>query len=413
MQISLQNNKINFFFSCIMLSIFCSIHSHPLKILFVLDEFPKFNQPFVLNQIVGLTRLGHDVWILADHQRFPDMIPSEVNEFRLLEKTWYKRPPPVIQKFDIICCNFGQNGCWAAKLIKERKIKGKLVTIFQGADATKLPLHKSDKQYMKLGDYNIKIHDKNMYKELFETGSLFLGVCNYFKDKIIALGAPISRTGTHYNGIDCTKFTYKKRKYIKGKPINMVTVGRLVEKKGVRFAIEAIARLIHEGHNLHFTIIGDGPDRQELEKLTKNLKIKNKVAFVGWKTQEEVVKILDNSHVFILPSVTAHSEQFLGDQEGMPTVIMEAMAMGLPVVSTYHSGIPEIVIDGVTGYLARERNVNDIVACLKKIIMNPNQWGEMGKRARRVVEENCDTSLQNEKLSSIFSSLLIHAVDNV
>jgi colanic acid/amylovoran biosynthesis glycosyltransferase len=101
-----------------------------------------------------------------------------------------------------------------------------------------------------------------------------------------------------------------------------------------------------------------------------------------------------SAHIFLGPSVTAAS----GDQEGIPTVIKEAMAVGLPVVSTIHSGIPELVEHGVTGYLAPERDAETLAKHLIALLRHPDQWGEMGRAGRRRVEMEFDTERLNDAL---------------
>ena len=98
------------------------------------------------------------------------------------------------------------------------------------------------------------------------------------------------------------------------------------------------------------------------------------MTFLGWKEPEQIVELVASADIFLAPCVTAKN----GDQEGIPMVIMEAMALGLPVISTEHTGIPELVEDGKTGYLVSERDVDALASRIETLIENKQSWGENG-----------------------------------
>ena len=154
--------------------------------------------------------------------------------------------------------------------------------------------------------------------------------------------------------------------------------------------------------DVKYKIIGDGPIKSELEELIKDLKISNSVKQLGWKKQEEVVKLMEEADIFLAPSVTSYN----GDQEGIPVVLMEALAQGLPVISTYHSGIPELVKDGVSGYLVHERDVNALSERLGHFIENQNLWAKMGRAGRNYIENYYNIDKLKEQLVEIFQKLV-------
>ena len=161
-------------------------------------------------------------------------------------------------------------------------------------------------------------------------------------------------------------------------------MGRLVEKKGHEYSIKAIAKAIINHKNIIYLIAGDGHLRNKLESLVSELGIKNHVKFLGAVEQEEALKLYQQAHIFILPSVTSSN----GDQEGIPVVLMEAQSAGLPVISTYHSGIPEAVIDGKSGFLVPEKDVNALAQKMEYLIEHPEVWPEMGRCGREFVERS-------------------------
>ena len=123
---------------------------------------------------------------------------------------------------------------------------------------------------------------------------------------------------------------------------------------------------------------------------------------LGWKTHEEVKVLLKESHVLVAPSLTSEG----GDQEGIPNAIKEAMASGLPVISTFHSGIPELVTDGVSGLLVPERDAASIADSLAYLISHPEICNEMGQAGRMQVEQKFDTNLLNKQLEELYLGLM-------
>jgi colanic acid/amylovoran biosynthesis glycosyltransferase len=175
-----------------------------------------------------------------------------------------------------------------------------------------------------------------------------------------------------------------------------------VEKKGIQYSVKAIARVVKKFPYIEYGIVGDGPLRGEIEDLINELELKRHVRMYGWMKQEEVIELLKQSHIFLAPSVTSKE----GDQEGIPVALMEAMAQGLPVLSTDHSGIPELVQDGTSGFLVPERDVEALANKLEYLVEHPEIWPERGKAGRDYVKKHYDIHRLNDRLVEIFQSLL-------
>jgi colanic acid/amylovoran biosynthesis glycosyltransferase len=174
-----------------------------------------------------------------------------------------------------------------------------------------------------------------------------------------------------------------------------------VEKKGIEYAIRAVAKLTDVNQNIEYNIIGDGPLKEQFQKLIAELNVGHIVKLLGWKQQQEIVEILDNCHIFIAPSVTAAD----GNQDAPVNTLKEAMAMGLPVISTRHGGIPELVEDGISGFLVPERDAEAIAEKLSYLIAHP-QWEQMGHAGRNRVENKYDMNKLNDELVAIYQQLL-------
>jgi colanic acid/amylovoran biosynthesis glycosyltransferase len=199
-------------------------------------------------------------------------------------------------------------------------------------------------------------------------------------------------------GIDCNKFLFIVRQPPLEGQVRIATVARLIEKKGIEYGIQAIAKLQQQYPNLKYMIIGEGNFRDRLEHFITELGVENRVELLGWKSQNEVIEILNQSHLLLAPSVTGQK----GDQEGIPVAIMEAMAMGLPIISTQYSGIPELVEDGVSGFLVPERDADAIARKLDSLMKNPDLCLSMGKAGRSYVENHYSIKQLIQQLIDIY-----------
>lgn len=408
-----------------------------MRIAFFLNEFPALSQPFVLNQITGMIDRGHDVDIYALSRLQLEKQHSQISSHNLLERTrffsdmptgylerfgtafdlifkrdlWH-RPGMLIKAlltsengrsglsmrflyrvlalgdrapYDIIHCQFGTLGPLALKLKQLGVTDGKLVTSFRGFDITRFLATRP-----------------GYYDELFQRGDLFLPVSQSLRDKLLANGCPPEKIRILHSGIDCSRFRFSERNIEPGETIRVLGIGRFVEKKGWIYAIEAVAGLIKSGWKVKYSIVGDGELRDDIEKKITECGIQDSVALLGWCEHEEITRLLEKAHILLAPSATASN----GDQEGIPNVIKEAMAMGLPVISTWHSGIPELIEDGISGYLVPERDVEALIDRLTYTCEHPESWADMGKKARVEIDTEFDTEIINNTLEEIYFSAI-------
>jgi colanic acid/amylovoran biosynthesis glycosyltransferase len=410
-----------------------------MNIAFFLNSFPILSQTFIINQITGLIDLGHDVDIYAHHIKDVAVLNSDIEKYNLLDRAFQHRnsrtvmphnkfervseairilrnvdndPYPLYKslnfakfgreaaslglfykistflgrrdKYDILHCHFGPNGNLAAKLRSIGAINGKIVTTFHGYDISKY----------------VERHGPKVYDDLFRQGDMFLPISHEMKNRLINLGCPPEKILVHRMGVDLTKFTPPFPK--KRDNISILTVGRLVEKKGITYGIQAISQLLKRFPGIKYSIVGDGPMRDDLESSTRELGVEEKVEFLGWRGPEEVRELMRSADIFLAPSVTDSN----GDKEGLPVVLMEALACGLPVVSTLHSAIPELVEDGSSGFLVAERNVGALVERLTYMLDHPERLVEMGRAGRCRVEKEFNIHKLNDRLLEIYSNTI-------
>ena len=404
-----------------------------MRIAFIVDSFPAISETFILNQIIGMIDLGHEVRILAGSRPDDRESHEDIKKYNLMSMTYYhndqfhdkltrvllflflffffchKNPKAFFNSirifkygrdalslayfykvflfslfggFDIMQCHFGPNGNLAATL-KEMGIKGKIVTMFHGYDIRR------------------GIRDGGgIYKKVFEQGDVVLSISNYNYKHLIEFGADPKKVIYHPVGIDLKKYTFRKKdgQAKESQSIKILSVSRLIEEKGLSFGLRAMAKLIHERKiaNIEYQIIGDGPLRADIEKLSNDLKIRANVHFWGIQKHENVVELLNRSDLFFLPSIA----------EALPVVLMEAQASGLPVVATNVGSVAQIVEDGQTGFVVPSRDVDAMADKLEFLIRHSEQWPDMGRRGRKIIEEKFDSNVLNKKLEEIYLSLI-------
>jgi colanic acid/amylovoran biosynthesis glycosyltransferase len=255
-----------------------------------------------------------------------------------------------------------------------------LVTSFHGSDVTKYP----------------DMWGAAIYDDLRRRGDLFLPVSGHLCQRLLALGFPPPRVQLHRVGVDLDHF---KPKDWSARPSTagpvILTVARLVEIKGLTYALEAFAEVRRRFPQARYRIVGDGPQRDRLKQLAIELGIADAVEFLGWQNWDEVRRLYQAADLFLLPS----------DEEGLPKAVVEAQATGLPVVGTLHSGISEAVQDGVTGLLVPERDAQALAEALLRLLANPQMWPEMGRQGRAFVLEHLDVRKQTRRLADLYAAL--------
>jgi glycosyltransferase involved in cell wall biosynthesis len=179
-------------------------------------------------------------------------------------------------------------------------------------------------------------------------------------------------------------------------PLRVVCVGRLVPVKGQLVLLEAVAELIGEGHDLHVELVGDGPMRAKVERAARELGIERSVEVAGALSHPDVLERLRAADIFCLPSFA----------EGVPVVLMEAMALGVPVLTTRVMGTPELVQDGVSGLLVAPGNGDELAAGLRRLIEDGSLRQALGAGGRRLVEAEFALSRSATQLRAILEEEL-------
>lgn len=272
------------------------------------------------------------------------------------------------KKVRLIHAHFGPQGYFAVNWFEKKRIP--VITNFYGFDVSELP---NDPLWQR------------RFKTLFELGRLFLVEGKFMKEKLAQLGCPCEKIQIQRIAIPLDRLTFRARlpKSSQEKTI-FLFCGRFVEKKGLRYVIEALADVKKTNADFEFRVIGDGPLKEDIQQLVRQFDLSSHVLFLGFLNYDRYIEELSKADIFIHPSVTSQT----GDTEGgAPTVILEAQAMGLPVIATYHADIPNIVSPHQSALLSHERDVPGLTKNILKIINNQDTWADMGKAGRAFVEE--------------------------
>lgn len=268
------------------------------------------------------------------------------------------------EKINIVLAEYGTTGAEIVPVCK--KMKMPLITIFHGFDAS---VNEIVKEY------------QNKYLDLFNHARKILVVSEVMKNKLISIGCPpykIIKTVCSPNN-----------KFLKLVPTftetqSFVSIGRFVNKKAPYYTILAIKKVTESYPNVKLYFAGIGELLETTENLVKYLKLENNVIFLGIITPDEYASLLTRVTGFILHSITAKN----GDMEGTPVSILEASAAGIPVISTRHAGIKEVIIEGQTGLLVNEHDVDSMADCIIKLIENIDYAKELGNQGKLNIERN-------------------------
>ena len=289
-------------------------------------------------------------------------------------------------KPDIVHCHFGPVGEIAAVLKESGLLSAKISTVFHGYDITR----------------HLREH-RQPYRLLFAAGDAFLPVNEVFRTTLLAEGAPPEKCEVLHMGVDCARFPCQPRTPDPDGAVNILSAGRMVEKKGFEDTLRAFAqlRILMPATDFRLHIAGGGELYDPLVSLARELGIAAQTTFHGPVSHAAMGALLSETHFFVLPSVTAGN----GDMEGIPVVLMEAMASGILVASTRHSGIPELIEDGVSGILVPEHDHGALASRIRDVQNDRIHATELVRNARRKVETHFNRVLQGQKLLQIFTRL--------
>ena len=390
----------------------------PLRIGYILKRFPRFSETFILNELLAHQAQGADVHVFS--LLTP---PDEPRHARLADLrapvTYLARSgiavTPAVDAADGALFAGTDDKAIAALLAKSAEV----ARLAAAAGITHLHAHfASDATTVALlaariigGTFSFTAHARDIYhlyvspeadaakrRAKLREAAFVVTVSDYNAAHLRAL-CPEAATRIHrlYNGIDLSLFAPSAVAV----PGCIIAVGRLVEKKGFAVLIDACTILKVRGVAFDCRIVGDGPLQSALQAQIDAAGVQGNITLMGPMPQEKLAVLLGTAAVATLPCVVTAD----GDRDGLPTVLLEAMAKALPVVTTTVTGGPEIVADGVTGLLCDPDNAFDLADALETLLADPARAREMGVAGRRRAERLFDLSTNVAQLAGHFAGV--------
>jgi colanic acid/amylovoran biosynthesis glycosyltransferase len=360
-----------------------------MKILVFCETFAPPTLTFIYNEVNTLAQ-KNDVLILTTKRMNEHLFPFEKIfeipfyknnieyrirktlrardiEFGVKKSSFEKKIKEIVNDFqpDVIHCHFGYESWLFLLNFEQQKIP--IFLHFHGFDAS----HKLKSLRYCNTLYNIL--NRSDVTPIFVSNFMHKNVEKH-------LGRKIENWKLLYYGTDCD-FFIRIKKQVDKNPFVFLQISSFAEKKGHEFTVKAFKKLIESKPDFDCKLIfgGDGILRKEISELVQELDIQHLVEFKGTVNRQEAKDLMENAHCFLHHSVTSYP---IGDMEGIPNAIMEAMSMQLPIISTFHSGIPELVEHGKHGFLVAERDIDDYAAKMEAILT----WNYLPENREKVVQ---------------------------
>lgn len=384
------------------------------RIAYVLKKFPRLSETFVLQEIVELERQGAEVHVLSlylpDEGRFHADVARLSQPVRfateMKARDLFRRFAADGQALGRLGDRFPRALAGVVDLGEEAGLpvfKRILPAYFALRELGVEHLHahfatiatRTARALSRLLDvpYSFTAHAKDIYRrtvdperfaDLVDDAAFAVTVCEANRRYILERLAPgrDAKVVRLYNGVDLERFRPRPRKADVDPPL-VLSVGRLVPKKGMDVLLRAMRRLLDRGARARLAIVGDGEERERLENLIVGLRLEREVELLGALPQERVLPLYGRAAVCALACVTDAE----GNRDALPTTLLEAAACGLPCVSTPVVGVPEIVEHGVTGLLVPEGDAEALALALERLLGDREEAARMGAAARRRAEE--------------------------
>lgn len=399
-----------------------------MKLGIVANHFPKTSETFIYDHVVMMEESGLDVQVYANRPWPGDHGLLNEREWRPVfrnapktKREWAQYATPAIvsmsrrvgdrrapalsavsalrvenaldcwdfSEMDVLHAHYAWNGLVAAEVLRRRQLQTPLVVSLHGVDV-------STAIASRWGTRDLR--------SLFEMADILLPVSVLQAQRLIEAGAPVGKIHVLPMGVECEWWasTTVQSRASSSDLLRVVSVGRLVEKKGFSDGIRAIALMVGDGLDVVYRIVGDGPLLQELRSLAATLGVAQRVEFLGSCRPEAIRELFADSDVLLAPYKTAKNL----DQEGSPVVIKEAFSSGLPVVSTFHPGVSELVTPGRHGYLVPESDWRGLARALCSVASSPTTAKRMGSAARLDATRMWDASNLWSSVVDMYSRLI-------
>ena len=395
------------------------------RIGYVLKRFPRISETFILNEILELERQGTslEIFSLLDPE---DGLRHQALS-RVSARVTYLPRNAFLKKCHIQEGRY-TDGCFSEQPLQKlfnHEERAPATLLFQAAAVAGLAAAKGVQHLhahfgtdvttaaMLAGrlsgiSYSFTAHAKDIYDESVDptllkmkmTRARFVITVSDYNRRYLAhlagedSGCKVLRL---YNGIDLNRFQSDPLAH--REPGLILSVGRLVEKKGFRHLVEACRGLKDAGCRFRCLIVGSGPEQNSLSRQIAVLGLKDHVTLLRAQPQGRVLELMREASVFVLPCVVSTT----GDQDGLPTVLLEALAVGLPAISTTLAGIPEIIEHEKTGHLVPPEDPRRLAKAIREVLANPGLQERFAREGRSKAEEVFDIQKNAQILRGLFT----------
>ena len=395
------------------------------KVAYILKMFPRFSETFILNEILELEREGAELQIFSLKTPNDGRVHADVANVKApvhyVELTSWKDVPRVLrshikvarhnpQRYFKVLARTIRRKRWGA--MKRFIQAGLIAPKLQEAGVTHVHAHFASSAtsvayylHQLVGmQYSFTAHAKDIFINTVAPEVLlrkmrdarFVVTISDYNENFLSAISPDTKLHRIYNGLDINQFTPNGTQPNE-KPL-VLAVGRLVEKKGFDDLIRAAAILKEQGVEFECRIIGTGEQEKKLRNLIHELGVNDVVSMPGPMPREELIDLYPTASVFAAPCVIGDD----GNRDGLPTVIIEAMALGVPVVSTPVTGIPEIVRHEETGYIVPESSPEALAESIKQLINDRDSAQKMATAGRELIESQFNLHTNVRELRELF-----------
>jgi colanic acid/amylovoran biosynthesis glycosyltransferase len=295
-------------------------------------------------------------------------------------------------KAEIIHSHFGDVAWTSLGAVKDAGCKH--IVTFYGYDMSYLPRQERWRE---------------RFSDLFEKADLVLCEGPHMANCVVALGCPQAKVGVHHLGVQLEMLPFRPRQWRPGSTLRVLIASAFAEKKGIPLAIEALGRL-KQDVDLAVTIVGDA-HHGSMEAQTERARIlatisesglASRVTMRGFLSHAALIREAYEHDLYLAPSITATDG---GTEGGAPVSLIEMAATGMFVVSSRHCDIPSVIIDNVTGFLAAERDVDDVAACVSRALGEHERWPEILAAARKHIEAEFSAINQGIRLAALYEGV--------
>ncbi len=334
-----------------------------------------------------------NIHCLTDQARITQLLDRTIRKLGLRRHLAFLRRAIQTLDADVVHSHFGPTA-WR-NVTAVRGTGARHFVSFYGADATQTP--------------QLEPGIRAKYHELFDDVDAVFCEGPAMAASIGGLGCPTEKVRIHHLGVDLDTLPYRPRTWSPGEPFRVLMSATFREKKGLTYGIRALGA-IKDRVDVALTIIGDATakpgdieEKSRILEATEASGLMQQTRFLGFQPHDVVLQEALRSHVFVSPSVSAAD----GDSEGgAPVTIIEMAALGVPVVSSAHCDIPQVILNGVSGWLAGEKDVDGLVRHLTWLVEHPDDWITFLDAGRRHIEEQYDCRKQGERLAKLYAETL-------